>query len=104
MYSCIFAEDPRLSVVCCTRSILHRRLLSQKGGNVASDALPKFFHVALVPPQLTPTLEDRKYGYFLIFQHYSCENIQKYFEFLDTPPLFLSNYLTFKRGEASPKF
>ena len=30
------------------------------------------------------TLEDRKYGYFWIFPHHSCENIQKYFEFLDT--------------------
>ena len=29
-------------------------------------------------------LEDRKYGYFWIFPHHSCENIQKYFEFLDT--------------------
>ena len=28
-------------------------------------------------------LEDRKYGYFWIFPHHSCENIQKYFEFLD---------------------
>ena len=30
------------------------------------------------------TLEDRKYGYFWIFTHHGCENIQKYFEFLDT--------------------
>ena len=30
------------------------------------------------------TLEDRKYGCFWIFPHHSCENIQKYFEFLDT--------------------
>ena len=29
-------------------------------------------------------LEDRKYRYFWIFPHHSCENIQKYFEFLDT--------------------
>ena len=33
---------------------------------------------------LRATQEDRKYGYFWIFPHHSCENIQKYFEFLDT--------------------
>ena len=33
---------------------------------------------------LIQALEDRKYGYFLIFPHHSCENIQTYFEFLDT--------------------
>ena len=31
-----------------------------------------------------PALEDRTYGYVWIFPHHSCENIQKYFEFLDT--------------------
>ena len=41
----------------------------------------------LVGPTLVvvyPTLEDRKYGYVWIFPHHSCENIQKYCEFLDT--------------------
>ena len=36
------------------------------------------------PEIVALTLEDRKYGYFWIFPHHSCENIQKYFEFLDT--------------------
>ena len=31
-----------------------------------------------------PSLEDRKYGFVWIFPHHSCENIQTYFEFLDT--------------------
>ena len=54
----------------------------------------------------TVTLEERKYEYFWIFPHHSCENIQKYFEFLDTfgcSPLFLSPYLKFRGGFAPPK-
>ncbi len=30
------------------------------------------------------TPEDRKYGYFWIFPHHSCENIQNNFELFDT--------------------
>ena len=53
----------------------------------------------------SPSLEDRKYGYFWIFPHHLGENIQKYFEFLDTfgySPI-LSEQLSDVLGGRSPR-
>ena len=47
-------------------------------------AAPPCVRFWIITEHVINTLEDRKYGYFWIFPHHSCENIQNYFEFLDT--------------------
>ena len=72
-FSCLTGIGVRPAEPCSVSVVATHQLLTQI-----------FEHHSGLQSIRSIALEDRKYGYFWIFPHHSCENIQKYFEFLDT--------------------
>ena len=71
---------------CCTLTCLRVAELRNDALHAVSEASERLREdiAENLVKKFPSTPEDRKHGYFWIFPHHSCENIQKYFELSDT--------------------